>query len=296
MDDLQETIIIGFRLLQEKKRYQSIDILGKLETLDRKISASSFSNIINKGVVGIRTLQKVYEGIINIIESELCYKFEPSSKSFSYYTDESWVAQIIPLPESHEPHSTNGINFYDRGRLTIDKKVAFMKNAQHEVVEFGLRLRTFINYFNSRSQFEFAYPIKSLLSNGINFKLYLLDPNCNEALLYFNDRAKQLEEEFKSVEIIKEVISQFHKLALSLQEEDYSGKFEVFTYKHIPYNHFLIIDGNSRYGEMMVSNYLYGIKRADCPVIGISKQNNGDLFRRYYKSYKLLSEGARSIV
>jgi hypothetical protein len=80
-----------------------------------------------------------------------------------------------------------------------------------------------------------------------------------------------------------------------LEAEGLAEQLEAYTYRHIPYNHFLIVDGKTRAGKMMVSHYMYGVKRADCPVVEFSKQTNHDLYRKYWKSYQDLILHAKAI-
>lgn len=296
MDPFQKIIIDGFKLLKQKQRYMNKEVVGKLETLGYKISESSFTKILKEKNVGNAVLKKAYAGIVEIIESELGYRLDgPEQKFILMESSHGWAPEIIPLPDPRQLENSLGVNFYDKGRLSIQEKVEFINTAKEEVVEMGVRLRTFVDYFRSRSDHEFAEPVRNLLKRGVNFKLYILDPSSNETLLYFNDRAKVSEEEGNSVEVIKDVIMKLNKIQEELLSYSFPGKFEVYSYKHIPYNHFFIIDGETRFGKMMVSNYLYGIKRADCPVIQVSKQSNRSLYRRYFLSYKALVREAKNI-
>ena len=45
----------------------------------------------------------------------------------------------------------------------------------------------------------------------------------------------------------------------------------------------------------MVSHYMYGVRRADCPVVEFSKQTDYDLYRKYWKSYQALIRDAKAV-
>ncbi|MCB0631630.1 MAG: hypothetical protein KDD15_17920, partial [Lewinella sp.] len=83
------------------------------------------------------------------------------------------------------------------------------------------------------------------------------------------------------------------KIKAELYDQPYPGSIEVYLYKNVPYNNFLIIDPESIEGRMMVSHYLYGIRRADCPVVEFSKKSNRSLYRRYLASFTAMINNAK---
>jgi hypothetical protein len=123
-----------------------------------------------------------------------------------------------------------------------------------------------------------------------------LDPDSNEAGIYFEDRRRVQEDEIINVEPIRDAMRKLHAIQRKIAEAGYPGKFEVFTYKHIPYNYFMIVDGATPNGGMMVSHYLYGIPRAKCPVLEFTKSDNHDLYMRYWNSYQMLAQGAKAVL
>ena len=291
----EQIIRQGFELLEQRKAYTQASIRRKLESLGKGISAASMSNILNGNRKGKEVLRRGGEGILEIVRSELGYDFDEAQMSFN--TDrvaEGWKPYIIPEKEEAPVEADTGQPiFHPEGRWPINQKVAFLSSAQDEVVEVGIRLRTFANYFTSRNEHEFKLPIYGLLERGVHFKAYLLDPECQEARLYFHDRARVLEEELGSIEKIRSVLRQLSRIIEEIENQQFPGKFQVLLYKHVPYNHFLIVDGERGHGKMAVSPYLYGINRANCPVVELTKQSNRDLFRRYYQSFQFLSQDAR---
>lgn len=286
----------AFELLHLHKSYQQAEILRKMKWLDFELAPASFSNILKNKRAGMKTLQLASEGTLTIIEWELPYAFDEKKEAFvEVQKPTDWAPKTVPEYDENEQSPKKGIIFRLEGRLRIQDKVEFMQDAQHEVVEFGVRLRTYADYFISRSEHEFDRPMRALLKRKVNFKLYLLDPTCNETLLYFKDRGRVQPEEKASPEVIQGVLDKLKRLSKSLNNEGYPGQMQVHTYKHIPYNHFLIVDGMKPYGKMIVSHYIYGIRRANCPVMIIDKQHNYDLFKRYWDSYKMLTKDSKNL-
>ena len=77
---------------------------------------------------------------------------------------------------------------HEEGRLSIDQKVAFMQSAQEEIIELGVGLTTFTEYFTSRRRSEFKDHVMKLLEHGVNFKCMLIDPDHRIARVYAQDR------------------------------------------------------------------------------------------------------------
>lgn len=290
-------VITGFNLLQELKGYPQSVIVNKFKTIGIEISNSSFNNIINQKEVGIGSLRLAQSGIISLVTSELGYKYDQSTNNFIEVNESKNAPNATTIPE-YDPKKykdRKGFLFHENGRPTIQQKVHFLQGAQKEIIEFGLRLRTFTDYFYSRNESEFARPIKKTLQRGVNLKLYLINPDANEARLYFQDIAKHKPDELESLEIIKRVIKRLKDIQREINELGYPGKIKIYTYKHIPQSHYLIIDGATPLGKMMVTHYLYGIKRADCPMLEVSKQYNYELYNKYYRSFKLLTKSVQNL-
>ncbi len=292
----QRVVREGFQLLEAQWSYTQATVLRKLDKIDCKVSPSSFSNILSEErSAGKTTLETAARGIREIVARELGYQFDESRLVFDPNSrPEGWQPKLID-PETETTTDQPPFTFYPAGRLTIQQKVEFINSAQHEVIELGVRLNTFTNYFLSRNRQEFRMHIENLLARKVNMKLYLLEPESNIAGLYFDDRARHQEGEAKSIQTIREVIEKLRFIQEELLNDAHPGKLEVFSYKHIPYAHFLIIDGDRRYGKLMTSPYLYAIPRADCPVVEVHRAANPDLFKRYWSSFKAMAQEARRL-
>lgn len=292
--DTERIIRSGFSLLTEKQLYLQADVIRKLHYLGYKVAPSSLNKLINGISMGTKVLRTLGDGIQQLIALELGHSYDSINKEYHFSQNEGWKPTIVP--EQREESKEEKIIYHTAGRLSIQDKVAFMNLAQKEIVELGVRLKTFSEYFTSRNELEFKTPLQERLEQGVNIKLYLLDPDSNESRIYFQDREKVQEGEQLSPDITKSVIKQLKKLKEEFKANSYLGQLEVFAYKHIPYNHFLIIDGETKLGRMMVSHYMYGIRRADCPVVEFSKTADRHLFRRYWESYQLYIKDAKKLL
>ncbi|MBK8565059.1 MAG: hypothetical protein IPN76_17410 [Saprospiraceae bacterium] len=278
----------GFDLLKKEKGYSNAKVKEKLETLGAEIARSTISNILTGKPTSDATLLQVANKLQELTMMELGHVWDGNQFIFQPPTD--WQSQPV-LPTS--PNSPSlvikpGFAFHDKGRLEIKEKVAFMQLAEKEVIEFGVTLNTFSNYFDSRSDDEFAGQIKQLLENGVCFKCYLLDPDSNVARVYFNDSTARKNDESK----IRSAMERLRALKAKFDNSPSTkGKFQVFKYAHIPNNYFLAVDGE----HLMLSHYIYGEKRANCPVIELHKVETPTLFRRYYDSLEKLIADAKPI-
>lgn len=178
---------------------------------------------------------------------------------------------------------------HEEGRLLIGQKVAFMQNAKKEIIELGVGLTTFTEYFTTRRHSEFKEHIVRLLEQGVNFKCVLLDPDQRIAKEYANDRNEpNLTKEIRSsIRQLKKLQDEFESLKLT-------GTFEIYAYKRLPHFHAVCVDPETDAGRMTVSHYLHGVQRAETPVFQFCRVVNKDMFEKYWFSIKeLLAESKR---
>ena len=294
MEEIKRKMVLeGFALLQKNKHYTQINVINKLKTLGVSVSPTTFNRLLKNKKVGQKNLFEVSDAIVLMVYKELGYEYD---KSFIINKEATWEMEIIPETKEGVVEEITGFKFHEDGRLTIEEKVAFLSTAKKEIIELGVTLNSFTSYFLNRKDAEFKDPILQLLDKGVTIKCYLLNPNSNEALHYFNDRKMVLPEEANGVEKIKGIIPKLKSIQTELNEEQSNGSFEVYTYKHIPNNHFLSIDGGDRLnGKMMVSHYLYGERRAKCPAFEFTRKDNRSLYLRYWNSLKHVIKDASRI-
>ena len=292
----REIIAKGVSLLKIKKQYRQVKIVGKLKYLNINISESTFSNIINGKPVGAENILKTSEGLANIIKDEIGFVWQ-EGEFIELNNREFWNPKEIPSLSVNAPELIlrPGFSLNEYGRYPIAKKVDFFSEAETEIIEFGITMRTYSSHFFSRNDAEFKIPIIKLLEKGVNIKCYLLNPDCNEARLYFEDRGKVLLADKNGVEVIKQSIQKLKRVMKEFKDAKYPGSFNVYTYRHIPNNHFMSIDGGTPNGKMLIAHYLYGELRAKCPVIEFTKKDSPILFRRYSESLFHLTKDAKLI-
>lgn len=264
----------------------------KLKTLRFSVSTASLSIIVRKKKIGFRVLKKTAEGIEALILNELGMKYDVVSKTFIETTPANWQPYTVP----EQPDDLPQIKFHLDGRVSVREKTDFIASAQQEVIEIGIRLNAFSNYFISQNEQAYKAHIIDLLQRGINFKGYLIDPESNEARIYFEDRTRVQTFEKDAIHDIKKVIERLKLIATELDNMHLSGKFEIYQYKHIPYAFFFVVDGALDSGKMMIAPYLYGIRRANCPVMEFTKRDHPSLFRKYWESIRYFTENANRLV
>ena len=288
------TIIVckGLEHLYEQLEYTQSSVLNKLETVGHSVSAASLSKIKTGKDVGLPTLSLVAKGMETILRRELDMAFDDATQDFRLLRTPNWTPTVIPEePEQNTP----GFTIHDEGRVSVKQKTDFIAHAKKEVIEVGVRLNSFSSYFVSQNESAYKTHIVALLGKGVHIKGYLLDPDCNEARIYFEDRARVQSSEKESIAEIKKVIERLKLLCAEFEAMQLQGKFEIYLYRHIPYSLYLVVDGATDDGKMMVSPYLYGVSRANCPVMEFVKKDRRPLYRRHWESVQLFMDGAQKL-
>ncbi|MBL7828867.1 MAG: hypothetical protein JNJ57_19690 [Saprospiraceae bacterium] len=292
---LKKMTNLGISQLKEHFNYSQKTILDKLETLGSSISTATLSNILTgKRTVGIVKLGRVAKGLEEILKAELDLKYDSEKGEFIKLNSKDWQPYVIPGKAIMTPDQPD-IQIFSNGRITVQQKTEFIAEARKEVIEVGARLNSFSSYFFSQNESEYKNHIIALLKKGVHIRSYLLDPVSKEAMMYFNDRAEVLPLEKESIEDMKKIIYKLKLVQAEFRKMNLAGNFEIYTYKHIPFSQFLIVDGAEVGGKMMMSHYLYGIKRADCPVFEISRANHSRLFKKYWESVQLFLRNAQRL-
>ncbi len=293
IEEKQKKIIKrGYELLKREKCYRQVNVVNKIMFLKYQTSKAAFSKILSGKKAGSDSLWNNSKGIEQVVYKELGYQF--NGVDF-VENKQDWKELIVP--EFGEHKESNGLFFFEKGRLSIAEKAALYTSGRKVIYEFGIALRTYSDYFFSRKKSEIKTPVINLLKKGVTIKCFVLEPECNEAGIYFNDRAKVrgFEEEAFRSEKIKESVRKFSVIQEEFSEANYIGKFEVYKYRHIPTSYFMAIDPEEEYGTIVVSHYLYGQLRAHNPVMKVTRQDNPSLYENYWNSLKQSIAGAKLI-
>jgi hypothetical protein len=282
----------GCDLLMTIMCYGQINIVNKLTVRRYKISTAWLSSFLNGTRPGKPdVLMKISEGIKDLVEQELGYTYQYDLQAYSTESAPGWEQNILPESEQ-EIDTVESIKFHHEGRVPVQYKTAFFANAQHEVIEIGVRLNTFSTYFTSQNDQVYKVHIIKLLERGVNVKGYILNPDSHEARIYFLDRAKVQSKENDAIDEMKRIKENLCSLVREFAQMGLKGKFEIYEYRHIPYGNFFVVDGAAGEGKMMVSNYMYGIRRAESIVWEFSKKANPPLYRKHWESVQKFIEGA----
>lgn len=284
----------GLQHLQEQLGYGQSNIVNKLKMLGHAISTASLSNIKNSKPVGLAALNIAAKGIEELLRNELDMTYDKGILDFCQCRTPGWKPYTVPEKPEREV-GNSGFTLHPEGRLSVQEKTSFIATARKEVIEVGVRLNSFSNYFISQKEEAYKKPILELLKKGVDIKGYLLDPDSNEARLYFEDRAKAQRIEKDSIGEIRKVVERLRALSEEIRALQLPGAFEIYLYKHIPYNLFISVDGALETGKMMVSSYLYGVSRANCPVIELTRKDQPLLFRKYLESMQAFLRDAKLI-
>jgi hypothetical protein len=290
--ELEQWVKTALNYLVVTLNYQQTAIVRKLDQLGLKLGLSTLNNATKGKQVGINTLKTLREGLEQLLKNELGIHIHPGTFEVEPINDANWQPQSIP--EKKDPNE--GFQLMLEGRFSLAEKLDFISTATHEIIEIGIRLNKFALYFEKERPSAFKKPVIDLLKRGVHFKSYLIDHNSTYAMMYFDDRAKVLTSEKDARTEIPKVINSLQAVAAEFSALQLPGKFEVYSYKKIPYCLMQAVDPTQPYGKIMVSHYLYGIKRADCPTITVYRQQQPTLFMTYWKSMQMFMQDAECII
>lgn len=249
------------------------DAVGAVVDLCSRIEKFVFPNQI---IIDVTTHDSVQSFLKNYDDMEIS---KPMKAVIKGHDDKKELFEIANKTQGLKNLLNISLQVTEEGRLSIDDKVSFILNAKNEVIEIGNRLREFTSYFYSRNPVEFKNHVLALLKNGVKLKCYALDSRWALDNLPINSK-----EEKKYFEEIPETLNKLLEFKKEVSDKNLSGSVEIFIYQHVPLFHVQCTDGDSAEGRMTVSNYLFGIKRSQCPVIQFSKQSNPTMFSTYWES------------
>ena len=295
----------AFRLLIKGKGYEGDfaqkDLVKMLNAVGGKIAPPTLTKLKNEIAqqehIPYHRLKQYGIPLEQVVELVLGLIFDTKTNTFLPNNIPDWQATNLLLESDVVTKPIPSSILKVGGRWTPDKKVAFFQSCQKELIEFGIKLENFASYFEKYGDDAYQNHIITLLKNGVNVKCYMIDPNSERARIYFEDRNKAYEdssetEAFKRLPSIKKRLI---KIAKRLNDKGHKGQFQVYTYDHIPYNHFLTVDKDSPHAKMLVAHYIYGIARSKSPLLVFSKKEQPALYDLYLESLEKMTQDAKRI-
>lgn len=148
---LRNIVCRGLVHLQERLSYGQNNVVNKLKMLDKAVSTASLSNIKNNRSVGLFALNTAAKGMEILLQQELDMVFEVEKQDFVPNNTPGWTALVVP-EKPPLTTSTPTFTLHADGRVSIPQKTSFIDSAQQEIIEVGIRLNSFSNYFVSQNQ------------------------------------------------------------------------------------------------------------------------------------------------
>lgn len=166
------------------------------------------------------------------------------------------------------------------GRPTISEKIALIRNAKTEIVEIGIGLTSFAQYFKGQRPDEFADPIRELVRSGVNLTCFALDPDYEPGTAWL---AEQDDDDYQ------QAATRARQLLLDeakrCRQNNYLGRLTYHTYRRVPEFWCLGVDVDDPLdGRMFFQPYLMGVARSATPVVQVSRTSYPRLYKTYLQS------------
>ncbi len=286
---LHRIIDRGLQILIDEQAILQVDLYRKFQSLEINLSKATISNLWRKKPsVSIGTIRKAARGIQYILQREFCLEFDPEIQDYLPIPNCKPRPLTVLLPPPPPPPPLP-FQLHD-GRLNVADKVAFYQKAKNEIIEVGIRLKNFRNYFLETRESAFREPICHLLENGVNFKCFVLNPQGNCARRYIEDRQLVQANEANLLKEIPHFTDELRQEFVQLNRMGFPGRMSLYQYDHIPYYHACVTDGNTTdNARILITPYLYGVSRANSPVIEVNRRQQLRLYQRYWRSVQSLT-------
>jgi class 3 adenylate cyclase len=163
------------------------------------------------------------------------------------------------------------------GRPTLSEKLALITNARSEIIEIGIGLTSFAQYFTGQKPEEFRDPIRELIRSGVNLRCYALAPDYEPGVAWLGEQGNPnypAEAAIARQRIEEE--SKVHRV------EGHAGRLSYHTYRRVPEFWCLGVDVDDNVsGRMFFASYLMGVPRSESPVVQVSRTARPDLYAKY---------------
>ena len=292
-EQLRNSIAIILKKLIEDNQYQQIDIVAKLNAIDCMLKKATLSNLYkSKASVGLRTLSMAKAGLTTILKRDFCLSFDYEKNEFLPIAE----CTEDPIEKNVKDHlSTTKFTYkIHKDRLESFDKLKLYGQAQSEIIEIGIRLLRFKEYFSSKADSKFKTPIQNLLNKGVNFSCYVADPDSSKVKSYINDLSEAIKSQKNILRDLEKVQKELTDCLSQMNQLVHPGQFKLYKYQRYPNYHATVIDPEQPNGVIVISPYMYGLLRKNSPVIQVHKKDNKVLFHTYWKSIKAFTTGTKT--
>lgn len=168
------------------------------------------------------------------------------------------------------------------GRPTIEEKLALIRNAKSEILEIGIGLTSFAQYFTGQKPDEFRDPIRQMVRGGVDLKCFALDPSYAPGLAWLQEQHNR--NYLTEADIARGRIQAESK---HYRDSGYRGRLSYYTYRRVPEFWCLGVDVEDPLdGRMFFASYLMDVARSETPVVQVSRTTNAELFEKYLLSVR----------
>ena len=228
--------MITYGDVEQIKKGSQIDIFGW--TVDRCARIEKFA--LENQILIDNTLFEVIGDFRNDIpEIKVSEAFGVEVKGYGTYNLYEIGTQTINLKNKIKTE----FHLSEKGRLPLNEKVEFVKTAKKDVIEIGSGIRQFSQYFTKRNHSQFREPIKELLKKGVNIRCFAVDYD------WVLKNGKKIFEDDEYFKQIKKNLISLNKTKKEMIQKK-KGKFDIYTYKVIPYFHAFAVDLNTSEGKI----------------------------------------------
>jgi class 3 adenylate cyclase len=161
------------------------------------------------------------------------------------------------------------------GRPALSEKLEMIENASHEIIEIGIGLTSFAQYFTGQQPDEFRDPIRALVRKGVSLKCYALDPGFQAGVDWVEAQGNA--NYMKEANIAAQRLLDESKFC---DDNNFSGQLQFFRYGVIPEFWCLGVDLAEPNGRMFFAAYLPGVNRAEMPHFQVSMEANKSLYNK----------------
>ncbi|MET8978465.1 hypothetical protein ABZX85_22895 [Streptomyces sp. NPDC004539] len=154
----------------------------------------------------------------------------------------------------------------------------------------GITLRSLTGLFVSRPEHDFTDPVRQLLRRGVHITYLVADPD-SPLLAAYADSLGDSGIPARAAEAAR----QLSRVAADFAAEGHPGRMAVRYTRQLPTGYLSLVDPDGTTGRCRTSPYLPGVRRADSPVLDITRAARPEVFARYVTYARKALEDSREV-